>query len=121
MHINEKIYCSGCHKELNTNDIYGTSAIQPAPDYVNGATIHIEPTIEYFCKKCYIETFSTPQEAIMYEQLESTEKQLDETKQELKEAKGVLHDLGYDDKRIKALYELRHNNALTKDKEIEDE
>lgn len=37
------------------------------------------------------------------------------------EAKTVLHDLGYDDERVKALYDVRHNNALTKDKEVEDE
>lgn len=112
----EKYYCWGCRKELKEDEIYGCEAIQPEPDYVNGVIIHIEPTIEYMCKECWMQTLN-PQEAIMYEQIKSRDEQLEQTQQELKEAKTVLHDLGYDDERVKALYEVRHNNALTRDKE----
>ena len=105
---NEKIYCGGCGKELNPNEVYGLSATQQEPDYINGITIHKEADTEYFCKRCYVEINGSPEQALILAQLEEKDKQLEETKQELKEAKSVLHDLGYDDERIKGLYCLRH-------------
>lgn len=114
----EKYYCVGCGKELSEDEIYGVNVeVNEIPYYNNTSqSKYTRDKIEYMCKECSIQNLN-PQEAIMYEQIKSRDEQLEQTQQELKEAKTVLHDLGYDDERVKALYDIRHNNALTKDKE----